>query len=209
MGKDEATMKHFFGKKQVMLATLAVALGLAVYLNYYFAQQEIAPNKAANTSTATSTTAPTGGNLGDSQYVSASTTANDTGDGKTTATSADDPIELSYFREARANRETAREESLEMLRELADDVKSSQQVIDEATQKIVAVAQAVEQESKIESLVKAKGFPDCVAYIEGSSCNLVVQADGLTAAQTLQITEIITAQSAVLTENIKITAVNS
>lgn len=200
-------MKHFFGKKQVMLATLAIALGLAVYLNYYFAGQELSPDKSAGTSNATKTTAPTGGNLGDSQYVNASTT---TPDGEETTDTTTAPAdELAYFRDARANRESAREESLEMLRELANDVKSSQAVIDEATQKIVAVAQAVEQESKIESLVKAKGFADCVAYIEGENCNIVVQADGLSAAQTLQITEIITAQSSVSTENIKITAVNS
>lgn len=200
-------MKHFFGKKQVMLATLAIALGLAVYLNYYFAGQEPSPDKSEGTSNVTKTTTPTGGNLGDSQYVSASTTTPDATENADTTTAH--AGELAYFRDARANREAAREESLEMLRELANDVKSSQAVIDDATQKIVAVAQAVEQESKIESLVKAKGFADCVAYIEGENCNIVVQADGLSAAQTLQITEIITAQSAVSTENIKITAVNS
>lgn len=200
-------MKHFFGKKQVMLATLAVALGLAVYLNYYFAQQEIEPEKSAGTSTVSKTTGTTGGNLGDSQYVSGTTTV------QNSEKTEDEPTQavavLPYFQQSRANRASAREESLEILQELANDVKSSQSVIDDATQKIAAVAQAVEQESKIENLVKAKGFADCVVYIEGENCNVVVQADGLTAAQTLQISEIITAQSDVLTENIKITAINS
>ena len=194
-------MKHFFGKKQVLLATLAVALGLAVYLNYYFAQQEL-PSKPAGNSTGT-TTKVTGGNLGDSQYVSGSTTI--PGEDANTTDTAETP----YFKQARASREAARAESLEMLQELANDVKSSQAVIDDATKKILAVAGAVEQESKIESLVKAKGFADCVAYIEGENCNVVVLSEGLTAAQTLQITEIVTAQSAVKSENIKINAINS
>ncbi len=200
-------MKRFFGKKQVMLATLAVALGLAVYLNYYFAQHDPGPDKSTGGAPASSTTTTTtGGHLGDSQYVSASTTPR----ADTQPTEADGAEgELPYFRQARANRESARKEALEILQDLANDVKSSQTVIDDATRKIAAVAQAVEQESKIESLVKAKGFADCVAYIEEANCNIVVQAEGLSAAQTLQITEIVTAQSAVLGENIKISAVNS
>lgn len=204
-------MKRFFGKKQVLLATLAVALGVAVYLNYYFAKQETPPINTDKSSTAT--TSATGGNLGDSRYVNgATTTTVNTGDSEnkadvsaTTAASK----ELPYFAQARANRENAREEALAILQELTNDVKSSQETIDDATAKILAVAQAVEQESKIENLVKAKGFADCVTYIEGANCNIVVQSEGLTAAQTLQITEIVTAQSPVLSENIKISSVNS
>ncbi|MBO5797103.1 MAG: SpoIIIAH-like family protein [Clostridia bacterium] len=196
-------MKRFFGKKQVLLATLAVALGLAVYLNYYFAQQELPAKPSGGTPSTGTTSKVTGGNLGDSQYVSGSTTI--PGGGATPT----NPNETPYFKQARESREAARAESLEMLQELANDVKSSQAVIDDATQKILAVAQAVEQESKIESLVKAKGFADCVAYIEGENCNVVVLSEGLTAAQTLQITEIVTAQSTVKSENIKISAINS
>ena len=198
-------MKHFFGKKQVMIATLAVALGLAVYLNYYFAKQEPAPKAKSGTGDTATTATTAGDHLGDSQYVN-SPAADPT---EAEEVSAPTKAELPYFREARANRESARKEALEMLQELADDVRSSQSVIDEATAKIVGVAQAVEQESKIESLVVAKGFPDCVAYIEGDHCNIVVQAEGLTPAQSLQITEIITAQSDISGANIKISAVNS
>ncbi len=194
-------MKRFFGKKQVLIATLAVALGLAVYLNYYLAQTELKSNVAGQTKDETVTTT-TGGNLGDSQYVN-STTSPNSGAVNTTAT------ESPYFKQARANREAARAESLQTLQELVNDVNASQEAIDDATQKILAVVQAGEQESKIESLVKAKGFTDCVAYIEGVNCNLVVQTEELTAAQTLQITEIITTQSAVKSENIKISSINS
>ncbi len=194
-------MKRFFGKKQVLIATLAVALGLAVYLNYYLAQTELKSNVAGQTNGDTVTTT-TGGNLGDSQYVN-STTVPNSDSANTTVT------EAPYFKQARANREAARAESLQTLQELVNDVNSSQAMIEDATEKILAVVQAGEQESKIESLVKAKGFADCVAYIEGENCNLVVQANELTAAQTLQITEIITAQSAVKSENIKISSINS
>jgi len=192
-------MKRFFGKKQVLVATLAVALGLAVYLNYYLAQNELKSDTATG---GNNTTTTTGGHLGDSQYVSGTTTVPAEQTGSTT-------VQTPYFKQARESREAARAESLQMLQELVNDVKSSQAVIDDATEKILAAAEAGERESAIESLVKAKGFADCVAYIEGDRCNVVVLSEGLTGAQTLQITEIITAQSSIKPENIKISSVKS
>lgn len=191
-------MKRFFGKKQVLVATLAVALGLAVYLNYYLAQSEL----KTDTATGGNTTVTTGGHLGDSQYVSGTTTVPAEQTGGTT-------VQTPYFEQARASRKAARSESLQVLQELVNDVKSSQAVIDDATAKILAVAEAGEQESAIENLVKAKGFADCVVYIEGERCNVVVLSEGLTGAQTLQIAEIVTAQSSIKTENIKISSVKS
>lgn len=192
-------MRRFFGKKQVLVATLAVALGLAVYLNYYLAQNEL---KSEATGNKNNTTVTTGGNLGDSQYVSGTTTVPAEQTGSTT-------VQTPYFKQARESREAARAETLQTLQELVNDVKSSQAVIDDATEKILAAAEAGERESAIESLVKAKGFADCVAYIEGEHCNVVVLSEGLTGAQTLQIIEIITAQSDIKAENIKISSVNS
>ncbi len=192
-------MKRFFGKKQVLVATLAVALGLAVYLNYYLAQNDLKSDTAGD---GKNTTVTTGGHLGDSQYVNGTTTVPAEQTGSTT-------VQTPYFKQARESRETARAESLQVLQELVNDVKSSQAVIDDATEKILAVAEAGERESAIESLVKAKGFSDCVAYIEGEHCSLVVLAEELTGAQTLQITEIITTQSNIKPENIKISSVNS
>jgi len=193
-------MRRFFGKKQVLVATLAVALGLAVYLNYYLAQNEL--NRETATGGKNNTTVTTGGHLGDSQYVSGTTTSPAEQTGSTT-------VQTPYFKQARESREAARTEALQTLQELVNDVKSSQAVIDDATEKILAAAEASERESAIESLVKAKGFADCVAYIEGEHCNVVVLSEGLTGAQTLQITEIITAQSSIKAENIKISSVNS
>ena len=60
----------------------------------------------------------------------------------------------------------------------------------------------------IHRLVKAKGFSDCVAYIEEDACNIVVRSADLKAAQALQITEIVTAQSNIVAQNVKIVTVN-
>ena len=193
-------MSGIFGKKQVLLAVLVVALGVAVYLNYYFSAQN-PPVADANAATSSSK------NLGDAQYVNnGSTTTPPTGGESSAAATTGDPND--YFVQARLNRENARQEALDIIRDLMNDVKASEQTQQDALAKAAAIAAAVEQESKIESLVKAKGFSDCVAYIEEDACNIVVRSADLKAAQALQITEIVTAQSNIVAQNVKIVTVN-
>ena len=183
-------MSGIFGKKQVLLATLIVALGLAVYLNYYFA------NKAPTVPTGTGTSS-SDKNLGDAQYVGNPSTVSG-GDTSTT----EDPSD--YFVQARLNRENARQEQLDIVKDMMNDVKATDEVKKQAAEKAAAIAQAVEQESKIESLIKSKGFADCVVYIEGENCSIVVRSEGLKPQESVQITEIVTTQSNIVAQNINI-----
>lgn len=182
-------MAKFFGKKQVVLGTLVLALGVAVYLNYYMAQQSSdAPPADVPT---TQSTAPDN-SLGDALNVNAN------------------PNELSneaYFNEARENREASREEAAELIKDLLNDVKATSEQKAEMTAQAAAMAQAIQQESKIEELIKAKGFDDCVVYIEGDRCSVVVKSEELTALDATKISQVITAQSNILAQNINITAI--
>ena len=196
-------MKKLFGKRQVLLATLVVALGVAVYLNYYFAASSPdAVQTGGSSSTTVPTTSATRGNLGDSQFVN-STTSDALAVSVTTVMGTGSP----YFRQARENRVKARQEAQDILSELLNDVKTTDAMKQEIVVKTKAMAEAVEQESKIESLVKAKGFTDCVVFIEGAKCSVVVQSEGLTPQQTLQISEIVTDQSSVKAADVKMVPV--
>ena len=183
-------MSGIFGKKQVLLATLIVALGLAVYLNYYFA------NKAPTvpTGTGTSSSDKNLGDVGNPSTVSG-------GDTSTT----EDPSD--YFVQARLNRENARQEQLDIVKDMMNDVKATDEIKKQAADKVEAVTKAIEQESKIESLIKAKGFTDCVVYIEDKNCQIVVRSEGLQMQDTVQITEIVTSQSDITAQNINIVPV--
>ena len=182
-------MSGIFGKKQVLLATLIVALGLAVYLNYYFA------NKAPTVPTGTGTSS-SDKNLGDAQYV---------GNPSTDTSTTEDPSD--YFVQARLNRENARQEQLDIVKDMMNDVKATDEIKKQAADKVEAVTKAIEQESKIESLIKAKGFTDCVVYIEDKNCQIVVRSEGLQMQDTVQITEIVTSQSDITAQNINIVPV--
>ena len=167
-------MSNIFGKKQVLLATLILALGVAVYLNYYFATK--APDTLdANGGVSTSDTSK---NLGDAQFVGNNSTVSGDEQANTTP---------DYFAQ----------EALDLIKDMMNDAKATDAIKQEALAKTEAVAAAIEQESKIESLVKAKGFEDCVVFIEDKTCHIVVKAEGLQPQEAAQITDIICAQSQV------------
>jgi len=171
----------------MVLAMMVLLLGAAVYLNYYVASKApLTTGGEQQSEPQTQTTRV----LGQSQFVSGNAAKPET-----------------YFDSARRTRTQARNEALDILKETLDDVKSDTDIKQEAVQTAAVVAKCVEQEDAIESLLKAKGFADCVVYIEEDSCHVAVQATELTDAQTLQIIQLVTAQSNVAAENISILAV--
>ena len=185
------SMTRIFGKKQVLLATLIVALGVAVYLNYYFSSQQ-PPTTDVNGRPTSSTSSR---NMGDAQFVGNSSVVS----------SPESTVDANdYFVQARLSRESAREEALDIVKDMMNDVKATDEVKKQAAEKAAAIAQAVEQESKIESLIKSKGFADCVVYIEGENCSIVVRSEGLKPQESVQITEIVTTQSNIVAQNINI-----
>lgn len=185
-------MNKWIGKKQVLLSALVVALGLAVYLNYSFGGD----HPLTGSSGKLSTSATTVKNLGDSKYVSATTA-------KPSAGTTD------YFTTARKNREQSREEEIELLQDLLADATMSDDAKQQTMAKLEAVTDAIGQENKIESLILAKGFADCVVYMSGDEANVVVKSESLSQEQTCRILDIVLAQSEVSADKVNISNVKN
>ena len=184
-------MKSPIGKKQLLLAVLVIALGAAVYLNYFFSGAQVTPTGGSSAETSNAGDR----HLGDSVFVS----------GKTSTP----PESADYFQTARQNREAARDEAVELIKDVFNSAKSSADERKSADAQVKAIAAATEQESKIESLIMAKGFKDCIAYIDDGECQVVVKGEDLQTQEMLQITEIVTGAAGIPAEKIKILAVNS
>ena len=56
----------------------------------------------------------------------------------------------------------------------------------------------------IENLIKAKGFQDAVVLIDNDTANVIVQADKLSEQEVAQIQDIVTRQTGISIDNIKI-----
>ena len=67
------------------------------------------------------------------------------------------------------------------------------------------MAANIELEANIESLIKAKGFEECVTVINGDKATVVVKSDGLKPNQLSQILEIVYLQAGVVPANVTIT----
>ncbi len=185
-------MKKFLAKKQWMMVALVVALGAAVYMNYYFTNE---PTLAAGEVSSSE------GVLGDASFVNG--TVSDVPKGETDAPAT--PAK-SYFDKARDSRSSARNEALRLVQETLGRAEATAEEKKAAGERATAIAEHVLQESNIENLILAKGFEECVVFIDGDKASVVVKAEALQGQESLQIMELVTGHASVKTENVQIVA---
>lgn len=191
-----------FGKRQLILSALILALGTAVYLNWQFSSNKelIDTNKIISTK-----------ELGEAKFV------NNTVEGSSTDESekkeekpGEEQKEESkenaseYFSKTKAARQKARDEATDMIKEILEDVKSSEETKAEAIKQAAIVAKNIEQEANIESLVRAKGFKECLAFIQNDECSIVVGGGDLTESLAVSIKDIVSGQGGISADKIKI-----
>lgn len=168
-------------RKNTLVACCVLLIAVAVWLNFTFSQ-----TPAENLVTSGETNVETQGKiLGESAFVGNESDAD-------------------YFSVAVVNRQRVRDEAIDMLREVVDNVETNSAIRENAFNEMTRMAGETNSEINIENLVTAKGFEDCVAVISGDTANVIVKSDGLTPEQIAQIQEIVYTQSGTLIENIKI-----
>ncbi len=109
-----------------------------------------------------------------------------------------------YFSATQVSRQRARDEALEVLQSVVDNVDASETVKAEALAGISTIADEIQKEAAIESLITAKGFEQCVAVLNGDSISIVVRADDLQPAQIAQINEIVYSQTGIVPTGVTI-----
>ncbi len=189
-------------KKQIVMLTLSLVVCLAVYLNWRFLQESehninnesiISDDVVTNTETEDESNAgeQEGKILGEAQYVSSTVTNTS-----------------EYFTNSRLTRSQSKVEAIDLLTAVVSNESSSAASIEKANAEIAAIAAETELEGTVESLIKAKGFEDCVVFISSDLVNVIVQTEGLTKEQAAQINEIVVSQTGISASKIKIVEVN-
>ena len=117
-----------------------------------------------------------------------------------------DGTSTGYFATARLNRQQARDNALELLQEAAADDEAEQTVIDDANQSIQTMAAYTLSEAQVENLVVAKGYEDCICFINENSASVVVASteSGLTDTDIARIAEIVTEETGLSVSQVKI-----
>ena len=200
-----------YGKRQLILASLVLALGAAVYLNWQFAGTKV--QSAGDVSEASASSALGAAQLVNNAYVEtvSDTPMNEDGvlpetepaDGAAESSAAEETAAAvsasAKLSDARLTRQTARDEAVELLEDILKD--DSAEV---AVKQAAVIAQNILKETNIESLIEAKGFTECVAYINGESCTVVVNGDMEDEQNALIVRDIAVSESGVSAENVKI-----
>jgi stage III sporulation protein AH len=111
-----------------------------------------------------------------------------------------------YFATARLTRQQARDSAVGALCEALGLETVSQEAKDKTLGEIADLAQASMTEAEIETLVMAKGFTECVAFLSSDSLIVAVPAppEGLSTASVSRITDIALSETGLSTEQIKI-----
>ena len=119
-------------------------------------------------------------------------------------TDTEDGRGLLRLRRVTANRQRVRDEAMETLRQVADSPDAMQETKNQALKSIEDMVAEMNSEVNIETLVKAKGFEECVAVISDEKCSIIVKSEGLTAEQVAQILDIAISESKLAADDIKI-----
>lgn len=191
--------------------TLAAALVVAVYLNWQYARtgvtlEEDAVNVAATVETEEAVSAPimdglmteaeavssANKNYGEAQLVSV---ANNSGS--------------KFFEEARLKRTKAHDEAMDAVQKALKSASLSAEEKKSYIQQLTGSLEDLNAENEIETLVRAKGFADCLCFLQSGRADLTVMTSGdaLTAAQVAQIRDIVLSKSNVTAQNITIVEV--
>ena len=170
-------------KKHIAVASMVLMLSAAVYINYLYAAGDLDDFIEA------------GKNYGDSILVEGN---------------ADEAITdaAAYFSEARVARQQSRDEAVATIENLYGVAEEDTEDVSVLAEKANEIAANMELESKIESLIKAKGFTDCIVYISGDYADVMVQTEGLLPTEAAVIKEAIIQETSVPVENISIVEVN-
>lgn len=100
------------------------------------------------------------------------------------------------FAQIRLSRQESRDSAVETLQETIAFEDGNESAVSAAASLDLIVSDAL-AEARIESLVIAKGFEDCVAYMNDDNIQVAVSApqNGLSAEQVAMISDIVTSQS--------------
>jgi len=177
-----------FRRKQIVVLSLVLMIVVAGYLQYSY--------KSSSTSAEKGRT----GEMGEAVYVD-STIIED-------SETYDVPVSQDaeeFFAQAKLDKEITLSRDTDMLKQITEDVNASDEIKAEAYEKMMKLIDRSQIESRIETLIRERGFKDAIALMgEEGSIDIIVKTPSLTSAETAQIADIVSRHANIDIENIKI-----
>lgn len=194
--------------------TLAAALVVAVYLNWQYARtgvtlEEDAVNVAAAVETVETEEAVSAPIMDGLMTEAEAVSSANKNYGEAQLVSVANNSGSKFFEEARLKRTKAHDEAMDAVQKALKSASLSAEEKKSYTQQLTGSLEDLNAENEIETLVRAKGFADCLCFLQSGRADLTVMTSGdaLTAAQVAQIRDIVLSKSNVTAQNITIVEV--
>ena len=178
-------------KKNLVAAAVLITVCTGIYVNWLYTQEQTAAELPELLDAE---------KVMSEDYLELGDSASD--EVREAANTADD-----YFAAVRLSRQQARDSALELLQEAM--AYSDQSKAAESSQQLEDIVQTALTEAQIESLIIAKGYTDCVAYMSSEGISVAVSAPegGLQSDDVAVIADIVTSQSEYTLEEIRVVEV--
>ncbi len=175
-----------FQKKHIITAALILALGAAVYVNWQFGAQGAQKSSRE---------------LGAASYVNA--TVSSTGD-EAVKTSALTDEQKNYFASERTKRQSAQDKIIDKANEVLKLDSSTDEEKTEAQKSAAQIIKFFSVQESIESIIRAKGFSECMCYISDMGVTVIVPEKELNETAALVIDDAVTSHYKVAYDKISI-----
>lgn len=179
-------------KKNMVAAAVLIAVCAGIYVNWLYTEDQTAANLTDT--------------LDADKIMSSDMLAVNDMDSLLSGNNGETTI-TDYFAAVRLSRQEARDSAVSLLQEAmayTDDTASQQ-----SNEQLEQIVQTALCEAQIESLVIAKGYVDCVAYISDSGVSVAVASPegGLVESDVAVIADIVMAQSDYSVKDIRVVEV--
>ena len=159
-----------FQKKHIISAALVLALGAAVYVNWQCGSSAAKAKPKE---------------LGAASYVNADV-SNATADQSVQTSSLSDSQEK-FFAAERVKRQSAQDKVLDEAKKVFDLENAADEDKSEAQKNVESLLKSYTVQDSIESIVRAKGFSDCLCYISDEGVTVIVPNEQLNDTSALVI----------------------
>ncbi len=197
-------------KRQVLTATLIIALFAAIGVNWYFTKPQ--SSIAENTSAEEAVT----GNLGDTLFVAGTTAADteneETDDANTESELVNNEVKTSehtaeaqeYFSSAKLKRTQSYDEVISNVEKMLEKDSLGTSEKNSITSMLSDYQQDMKVQTDTENLISAKTGKECLVIINEDTCQVILEKNTLNDTLILQISEIIEKNTDIFSENLTI-----
>ncbi len=168
------------GKKQLLSISLIIALGLSVYVNWYYTNNN---NDISQPETSEYH------NLGEAQLVN----SNNMTENKT-----------DYFAQAKINREKAHDESIQNLENIILNKENDDDTINLAKNELVNFSRIIKLETDVENIIKAQLSEECLVTYNDNSIEVIMPKGTVNESNVIKIKDIVLSKTDMSSEKIVI-----